>query len=149
MVLASVFDVSCICFISSYLAQGEALFLVCQCVDMGELLIGTVKSFNRVNGWGFLSCESVRVGDIFVSDKTSPGVSAILQKGVVVRFRLAVSKSASGTWEANDVMWFIKGFAVRFCCLGVFACFICFLFRSFFGSAITLIYLCRDVDARS
>ena len=133
IVLASAFDVSCICFISSYLVQGEALFLVCRCVDMGRLLIGTVKSFNPVNGWGFLSSESARVGDIFVSDKTSPGVSAILEKGVVVRFRLARSKSASGTWEANDVMWFIKGLTVKvllpgcICLFDLFSFWICFL----------------------
>ena len=79
---------------------------------MGRPLIGTVKSFNPVKGWGFLSCDAVRVGDVFVSNNTSPGVSAILEKGMVVRFRLAYSKSPSGTWEANDVMWFIKGLAV-------------------------------------
>ena len=52
----------------------------------GGLVIGGVKSFHSVHGWGFLIIECVRVGDIFVSDKASPGVSAILAKGVVVRF---------------------------------------------------------------
>ena len=128
MLLASVFDVSCICFISSYLAQGEALFLVCQCVQMGRPLIGTVKSFNPVKGWGFLSCDAVRGGDVFVSNNTSPGVSAILEKGMVVRFRLAYSKSSSGTWEANDVMWFIKGLAVRLLLLGCICLFYLYSF---------------------
>ena len=149
MVVASVFDVSCICFISSYLAQGEALFLVCQCVQMGRPLIGTVKSFNPVKGWGFLSCDAVRVGDVFVSNNTSPGVSAILEKGMVVRFRLAYSKSPSGTWEANDVMWFIKGLAVMVLLPGcVFFFFIVFFFY-LFCSVIILIYSCRGVEARS
>ena len=149
MVVASVFDVSCICFISSYSAQVEALFLVCQCVQMGKPLIGTVKSFNPVKGWGFLSCDAVRVGDVFVSNNTSPGVSAILEKGMVVRFRLAYSKSPSGTWEANDVMWFIKGLAVMVLLPGCVFFFLLFSFSIFFCSVIILIYSCRGVEARS
>ena len=139
MVLASVFDVSCFCFICSYLAQGEALFLVCQCVQMGGLLIGTVKSFNTVKGWGFLSCDALRVGDVFVSNNTSPGVSAILQKGMLVRFRLAHSKSPSGTWEANDVMWFIKGLSVIVLLPGSIFLFILISFSLFFCSVIFFI----------
>ena len=147
MVLASVFDVSCFCFISSNLAQGEVLFLVCECVQMGGLLIGTVKSFNPVKGWGFLSCDAVRGGDVFVSNNTSPGVSAILEKGMVVRFRLAHSKSSSGTWEANDVMWFIKGLSVIVLLPGSIFLFILISFSLFFVRLYFLFYSCRGVEA--
>ena len=64
-----------------------------------------------------------------MSDKISPGVSATLSNGLVVWFWVGLSLLVSVTSEGNDVMWFIKGLAVRLLLLGVFACFNCILFR--------------------
>ena len=69
-----------------------------------------------------------------MSDKISPGVSATLSNGLVVWFWVGLSLLVSVTSEGNDVMWFIKGLAVRLLLLGVFACFICILFRSVYCS---------------
>ena len=84
-----------------------------------------------------------------VSDKISPGVSAILSNGVVVRFWVGLSSLVSVTWEANDMLWFIKRLVVRLLLLVVYlyVLFVLF-FDMFIVLVITLIYSNSNIHIR-
>jgi len=70
---------------------------------VGKWIDGTVKSWSPDAGWGFLTNSGVP-GDIFISKKLCPLLwSFNPQQGMVVRVKVAESKSKPGMFEAAEL----------------------------------------------
>eukprot|EP00931_Biecheleriopsis_adriatica_P092490 TRINITY_DN662_c0_g1_i1.p1 TRINITY_DN662_c0_g1~~TRINITY_DN662_c0_g1_i1.p1 ORF type:complete len:317 (+),score=45.09 TRINITY_DN662_c0_g1_i1:48-998(+) len=77
---------------------------------VGRRCSGFFKTFNLTNGWGFLKCPKFSE-DVFVSYKTSPALTDIIQElanfgpieGQACSFTVQQSKSNSEKYEAIEV----------------------------------------------